>query len=231
MAKGVRGVKRVTKKELKEDKLVTNLLKARTFVETRQKYILVAVGAVVAVIILISLWSQSKAKSDSQAAFELTQALHQGQGSNPGAMADRFTQIADRYSGTQAGDDALFFVAQMKAMDKKPEEALQAYDEYLRQGDRSGLHYPAALAGKASVLEDLQRPREAAEFYVKAANYRSDWYASPLYRLDAGRAFRAAGDTAKAQEQYRYVLEHFPKTTFSKEAEEELTRLNGTASR
>jgi tetratricopeptide (TPR) repeat protein len=231
MAKGIRAVKRVTKKELKEDKLVTILLKARTFVEQNQKYIFGVIGAVVAVIILVSLWTQSKAKSQDQAAYELTQALAQGQGSNPAAMADKFTQISKRYSGTQAGDDALFFSAQMLAMDSKLDEAAQAYEEYLRKGNREGLYYPAALAGKAAVLEDLGKSDEAAGLYVKAANYRKDWYAAPVYRLDAGRAYQVAGDSGKATEQFQYVLDHFPMTTFSKEADEQLTRLRGSAAR
>lgn len=227
MAKGVKAVKRVTKKELKEDKLVTTYFKARQYFEEHQATMLKIAGGAVLIIALAAFWVMSKSRAESQASYELGMAILSSQTSagDPVALTQQFLQIAERYSGTASGDDARYYLAKLKAQQHQPEEALKAYEDFLEHAGKASYLYPAALAGKASTLEDLGRPKEAAEYYLKAAEVRKNFFAEASFRLDAARCFLAAGEKDRAREQYQSVTAHYPKTAYSQKAEDGLARL------
>jgi tetratricopeptide (TPR) repeat protein len=88
---------------------------------------------------------------------------------------------------------------------KRPEEALQVFDEALKlyPGDRTSLMY------RASVLKDLHRYNESAEAYQKAIDLVSN--ESNLWKTNAwigkGDALNASGRKDEALEAYRSALE------------------------
>jgi len=224
MAKGVKPVKRVSKKEIKEDKLVTTYFQARSYWEENYKTILKAGGVVLALIILVAFWFSSKRNSEYTASYELGIAmLKSGQGNTAG-VADELAEVADRYSGTVAGNDALLFKAQTLRMADNKEAAL-AYDTYIKKGRKGPFLYPAALAGKAACLEDEGNYEEAAETYLKAAATNRNLFAVPSFYIDAARCYRLAGQNDLAKENAQYVLDNYPDTPFAQEAEKESKRV------
>ncbi len=225
MAKGVRAIKRVTKKELKEDKLVTSYFQVRKYFEAHQSVLLKIIGGAVLFIALVTFWFMSKSGAQSEASYELNLALLTSQSGDPKAVADKLTEIGKRYSGTESGEAAQFYLGKLRAQEHNPEEALKAFEEFLRRGSKSSYLYPAALAGKASSLEDLGKSGEAAQFYLKAAEARDDFFAEAGFRLDAARCFRLAGDQEKARQQYQYVQERYPQTAYSQKAQDGLAKL------
>jgi len=227
MPKTIKPVKRIKKKELKEDKLVTTFFQTRDYLGKHQANILKIGGVVVLLIALGTFWFISKSRAGLQASFELSMAVLAAQQGEPAVIAERFSQIADLYAGTAAGDEALFYVAQMKYLVHQPEEALPAFDNYLSQGRKGTYLRTAALAGKASCLEDLGRYQEAAETYLAAAATNPDrlGFAAPGFRLDAARCYRLSGELRKAHEQYEYVLSHYPDSPSAQKAEKEIKRM------
>ncbi len=225
MAKGIKAVKRFTKKELKEDKFVTSYFQVRKYLEEHQKNALRIGGGVLLLIILVAFWVISKKGAETQAANELGLAVIAAQSSDPTVVTEQFTQIAKRYKGTQAGEDALYYIAQLRGLQHQPEEALKAFEDYLRRSSKNNYLYPAALAGKAVALEDLKRYAEAASCYLQATEVKNHPFSSPSFLLEAGRCFRLAGDQNKAREQYQRVIQKHPKTSFAQQAEKELAAL------
>lgn len=227
MPKTIKPVKRIKRKELKEDKLVTTFFQARDYFEKHQGNIIKIGGAAVLVVALAAFWFISKSRAEHQASYELSMAILAAQAGNPAAVSDQFSQIADRYAGTTAGDEALFYVAQMKFLADEPEEALKAFDDFLSKGRKGTYLYAASLAGKAATLEDLGRFEEAAQTYLAAASVNPDrlGFASPEFHLDAARCYRLAGKEDKAQEQYELVLSRYGETPFAQQAQKEMKRV------
>ncbi|MBU1880625.1 tetratricopeptide repeat protein, partial [bacterium] len=145
MAKGINPVKRISKKEIKEDKLVTTYFEARNYWKQNYLNILKIGGAVLALIILVSFWTSSKRSSEYTASYELGIAMMKSSQGNPAIAADELEQVADRFSGTAAGNEALLFVAQTKRLADQNEEALAAYETYIKKGRKDDYLYPAAL--------------------------------------------------------------------------------------
>ncbi len=226
MAKGVKPIRRVTKREIKEDKLVTTYFQARKYWEEHSKTLLKIIVGVLAVLVLATFWFTSKKKAEYSASYELGVALMSSMQGDPEVVAQRLQEVADRYSGTTAGNEALLFIAQTKRMAGNIEEALQEYEQYIRKGKKDAYLYPAAWAGKAACLEDLGRYEEAAQAYRKAAEANPRLFAVPGYYLDAARCYELTGNIEQAKALCELVVSRFPESTFKAEAEKTLTRLN-----
>lgn len=225
MAKGVKPIQRVKKRELKEDKLVTTFFQARDYLDEHKKNIFRIGGGAVLIIALVSFWLYSRSGAEYQASYEMGLVLTAARQGDPLTMASQFEQIADRYRGTAAGNEALLFAAQMHLMADQPEEALEAYDLYLDKGRKSPYLYPSALTGKAACLEDLNRYAEAAEAYLEAATTSRDFFLAPRYHLDAARCYRLAGEREKALAQCDLVQTRYPDSHFAGEAQKESKRI------
>ena len=224
MAKGVNPVKHTVKKEIKEDKLVTTYFEARNYWKKNYQNILKIGGVVLALIILLSFWTSSKKSSEYKASYELGIAMMKTSQGNPESTSSELEQIADRFSGTAAGNEALLFAAQTERLSDQNEEALKAYETYIRKGRKDAYLYPAALLGKAACLEDLGKFEEAAETYLAAASANRGLFVAPRFHIDAARCFRLAGQPEKAKQNAQYVLDNYPDSPSAQEAEKESKR-------
>ncbi len=225
MAKGLKPLRNVKKKEIKEDKLVTTYFQARDYLEENQGNILKIGGGALLLIVLVTFWVTSKKDAEYDAAYQLSMAMTTSAQDEPLQVADKFSEIADRYEGTRAGDQALLYVAQMRKMGEQLEEALEAYENYIRRGSKDKYLYPAALAGKASCLEDLERFEEAAEAFNAAATTHKGLFLAPQYLMDAARCYRLSGDHEKSKTQYELIINNYPDSEFSTQAEQESKRI------
>jgi tetratricopeptide (TPR) repeat protein len=225
MAKGVKPIQRVKKKELKEDKLVTTFFQARDYLDDNKKTIIRIGGAAVLIIALVSFWIYSKSSGEYQASYEMGIVLAEAQTGDPVSLAGKFEQIADRYRGTAAGNEALLFAAQMHLMADKSQNAIAAYELYLDKGRHSPYLFTSALVGKAACLEDLNRYTEAADAYLEAATATKGFFLAPRFHLDAARCYRLAGDRDEAVAQCELVQVRYAESPFAAEAEKELKRL------
>ncbi len=225
MAKGLKPLQHIKKKEIKEDKLVTTYFQVRDYMDQNKKNLIKYGGGGLLLIALVVFWFSSKSGAEYDASYELGVAMMVAGQSEPAALADNFAQIADRYNGTTAGNEALLYAAQMKRMANLNEEALEAYNNYIRRGDKGKFLYPAAFCGKAACLEDLNRFEEAAETYLRAASSHRDFFMAPRFILDAARCYRLADMPDQARTQYEAVIEQYPDTDFSREAESGIRKI------
>jgi TolA-binding protein len=222
--------KKITKKELQEDKLVTTFYKSQEFIdENKQKFIL-AIGAL-AVIILAVVWYSNKQNEDNLLAsaqlFQIIPIYEQGQyqkaiDGEPGTQLVGLKNIVENYGNTNNGELAKIYLAHSYYALGEYENALQYYSDY--SGD-SELHKSTALAGMAASYEMMEKYSDAAENYEKAAKLIKIDSQSADFLINAGINYIKSGDKSSAKNVLEIVKNDYKTTTAAREVEKYLAQL------
>ena len=127
----LRARKRITKRELKEDKLVTYTFKLNSYLRENAKRISYIVLGSAALILIITYVSYSTKKTEREAMSEvgIAQIFYQ-RGDINGAKI-RFEKVSDEYEGTKSAGLAAYFAADIKFRLGEFEEAKKYFQSYL----------------------------------------------------------------------------------------------------
>ncbi|MCR4416580.1 MAG: tetratricopeptide repeat protein [Ignavibacteria bacterium] len=221
--------KKISKKEIKQDKLVETYFKAKTFFEENQKTILIGLGSFVVIVFLIIYFVRRSGEREIEATTMLGNVINlydQGQYQQaidgvPAKKIRGLKYIADEYGNTESGEAAKIFLANSYYQLGKIDEALKYYEDY--DGDNK-LFQATALAGAAACYELKGNKEEAAKLYVKAAKVASSEVSTPEYLLYAARLNAELGkkdeakklldlikkeyqNSAQARDYERYIVE------------------------
>lgn len=223
--------KKLTKKELQEDQLVTTFYKSQEFFEQHKQNLLIGVGAI-AIIILAVVWFVNKKADDNLlAAAKISQIIpsfEQGQfqtaiDGEPGTQLDGLQNIVDNYGSTEQGELAKIYLANSYYSLGKYDEALQYYSDY---SGNSAIHQSTALAGMAACYEISGEFEKAANYYKKAANSYKLKSQSSGFLLNAGINYIKSGQKEDAKEVLEIVKNDYKTTPAANEVEKYLSQLN-----
>lgn len=134
-------------------------------------------------------------------ADSLTVALN-GDGQHEG-----FVSIAEEYGSTKAGNLAKFYAGVAFLKQGKYQEALNFLEDY-KSDDLILQGRALSLQGDANL--ELGKKQEAAELYMKAANYKANEFFSPQYLLKAGMAYEESNNYNAAVEAYDKIINSYP---------------------
>lgn len=184
--------KKITKKEIKQDKLVETYFKTKTFFEENQKTILIALGSLVVVVLLVIYFVNRSKEREIESTTLLGSVINlydQGQyqqaiDGNPAKKIKGLKYIADEYGNTESGEAAKIFLANSYYQLGKIDDALKYYEDY--GGDNKMLK-AMAYAGAAACYEAKGDKEKAVEFYLKAAKVVESEVTTPEYLLYAAR--------------------------------------------
>lgn len=172
------------------------------FWERNKRTLAIALGALVLLAVGAALFAWWRAGQSDEAQERLAEsvALYET-GQFEQALKTEGTRIglkdiADRYGSTDAGNLARYYAASAYYETKNYAEAGRYFDAFDGDGTLLG---PAAEAGRAAVLENQNKPAEAAAAYVRAADAAKSELFTPMYLLSAARAHLAAGQPAEAR--------------------------------
>lgn len=221
--------KKITKKEIKQDRLVETYFKFKTFYEENQKTILITVGSFVVLILLVIYFVNRSKERDIESTTLLGNVINlydQGQYQQaidgvPAKKIKGLKAIADEYDGTESGEAAKIFLANSYYNLGKIDEALKYYEDY--DGDNK-LFQATAYAGAASCYEIKNEKEKAAKLFLKAAKVNQSEVYTPEYLLYAARLYVELGkkdlakkildqikkeysSSAQAREYERYIAE------------------------
>jgi tetratricopeptide (TPR) repeat protein len=222
--------KKITKKELQEDKLVTTFYKSQEFIDEHKQKFILGIGAL-AVIILAVVWYSNKQTEDNLLAsaqlFQIIPVYEQGQyqkaiDGEPGTQLVGLKNIAENYGNTENGELAKIYLAHSYYALGDYENALEAYSDW--SGD-SKLHQSTALAGMAASYEMMGKYSEAAENYEKAAKVFKIDSQSADFLLNAGINYIKSGDKNNAKNVLELVKNEYKTTTAAREVEKYLAQL------
>ncbi len=216
--------KGISKREIKEDKLVTTYFRSRTWIEQHKR--LVSYIVAVPVILLAVLWfiENNRRQSDERATTELSKVFplyDQGQyqlavDGIPQENIRGLQSIVEDYGSTHAGEVAKLYLANCFFNLKEYDKALT----YFREADLGNkLLSSSALAGEAACYEAEGNHQEAAKLYEKAASTYATDVEAPDNLFLAANNYALAGNKEKAAEILKRLKREFPTSTYASEVD------------
>ena len=140
--------------------------------------------------------SQDPKASDSLYALSLK--VSEGQ---PG-----FVQVAEDYSGTDAGNMANYYAGIALLNTKKYKEAI----EYLEKFSSKDMFLSALAKGAiGDAFSQLNQPKEALEYYVKASDVNENIVTTPRFLLKAGKTALTLKQNADALKYFTTIKEKY----------------------
>lgn len=200
--------KRVKKKHIKEDQLITTAVKASQFIQRYYTQVIVGIVVLVLAVVAILFTAQTRRGNvrDSEQLFG--RAMSQYNARDMETAANSFSEVIDRYGGSRAGVFARYFLGQSLLMQERHDEAMNAFEQYL---DKAGTDAPfraAATIGIAMCYEGLRDFATAAELLEQLSQtLEPEDPRYPEVLFQAATDFEKAGSRPKAVDLYREVSE------------------------
>jgi TolA-binding protein len=195
------------------DALAARLAESEDFVRNNRSLLLGILAVVILAVVGGFGYYTWRNQQDSKAQASMFRAVNnweadslnkaiKGDGKAPG-----LTTVANEYGNTKAGNLANFYagVASLKKGDYKAAlDYLEDFssDDYLVQSRAYSLMGDAQL--------ELNKPKEAADLYAKAAEHNANEFVSPGYLLKEGTARELAKDDEGAIKAYDRIITDYP---------------------
>lgn len=135
-------------------------------------------------------------------------------------------EIADTYSGTDAGNLAKYYAGVALLKQGKFDESIEQLENF-KSNDLllQGVAY--SLIGDAySEKKDFEN---AADYYSKAVNYKSNETFTPRYLMKLGLAHELNKDFTAASEAYKRIVDEYPNSAQITDAKKYLAKTEGLA--
>jgi len=216
--------KKISKKELKEDALVTTYVKATTFYEEHKRAISIAVTAMTLLVIAVIIYGKNRADSNVSASTELGnvyQLYDNGQyqmavDGVPEQNIKGLKSIVDEYGNSEAGDIARFYLANAYYHLGKYDEALDLFEGFDTSEETLEI---SRLSGIACSYEAKGMHREAAEYFEKAANKNPKDATAAENLHHAAVNYGKAGDKETALDLLAKLKKTYPATSYGRDAD------------
>ena len=125
-----------------------------------------------------------------------------------------FLDIADSYSGTDAGNLANYYAGVSYLQMKNYEKAIEFLSKFNSDDEMLG---PVALGAIADAFSDINQQDVALEFYEKAANKKSNDFTTPLFLYKAAQTAMSLEKYSKAEQLFTEIKENYSKSDQGKD--------------
>ncbi len=242
-------MKRTERRHLKQDELTAQLVHAREIVEARKREVTAAVIAVVVVGVaaLVYFGWRSHVNAKSGELLAAAMAVQDARVAPPGGTSNapasgptfpseqaraeaalvKFKAAADAYPSTEAGLYARYRQAATLNMLGRPGEAIVAYQELTRRAGDS-------IFGQMGRLGLAEAQVRAGQYdqAISALKEMSDRKDGSLpvdgILVQLGRAYMDAGKRTEAQQTFSRLVQEYPESPFTAEAQRQLDALKKT---
>lgn len=218
MLKPQKKLRRLDKKQMKEDKLVTFWFNAMEWIEQYQQYILGGVAAIVLIIVGAYFYKNHKAGQEQRASVMFANAKRLYDSQNYDAAVDSLVRMTNEYDGTPSASVGTIYLANAFMFKKDYAVAERYYRQYLDDYGDDPILSAAAAAGVAASYDERGDFAKAAELYEKTAKDFPESYRAPQLLMDAARCYRFAEKHEAALKTLAQLLEKYPKSRFVEEA-------------
>jgi tetratricopeptide (TPR) repeat protein len=223
--------KKLSRKEIKKDKLITTYYQTWDFVEKNSKAILMYTVVVVAAVLVVFFYLNNKKENNQTAALHLSRAIPIYESGNyleaiegrEGTNVIGLKRIVDEYGSTENGNTAKIYLANSYSFLGKHDEAYKFYDDYSGSID---LFNATAIAGQAGYYANKGENAKAADLYRKASRVSEYNALNADYLLKAGINYLQAGNHSNAKQMFETVTKEHQNTSYAREVEKYLAQVN-----
>jgi tetratricopeptide (TPR) repeat protein len=170
----------------------------------------------------------STRQSERVASQQLSSARFAFESKNYALAASELSRIAENYAGSRSADEASILLAQTRLAQGQSQQAIDVLTQFAPKASADYRSQAYGLLGAA--YENLGHPKEAAEAYEQASKSGRLPFERAQYLSDAGRAWLAARDTARAVGAYQEIVSKLDSTGSAFEAKVRLGELQVGAS-
>lgn len=222
--------KKLSKKEIKEDKLLKLYQSSLNFFEKNKNKILTYAGVLVIVAAAAYLYMNQKSESNEKAGLELSRIMPlYSQGSYLEAIEGRqgsniigLKRLVEEYGGTENGETAKIYLANSYAFLGNYEEAYKYFKDYSGSID----YFKAtALAGQAGYFANKGDFEKAANLFLRASKISKVNSQNPDYMLNAGIYYLKAGEKEEAKILFNRIKEEYSTSLAYREVDKYLSMI------
>lgn len=201
--------KRITKKQMKEDRLVSSVFKTSEYIQKNPKPFIIGGTAVAVIFIAVILFLWNIDKNNNRAAGYLARAqISYDRGLMDDAVIDLQT-VVDNYHGTSSASSACFKLANIYFENGNYEEALRYFNIMIDKYPEDKLKLASAAAGAAACHEQAGNRQEAGQYYQMAADFYPNAMWAPQNLLNAGKNYMAAGNLESAKTAFNKITSEY----------------------
>jgi tetratricopeptide (TPR) repeat protein len=223
--------KKLSKKEIKEDKLVSFIGSVESFYEDHKSKI-ISYGLILVIAIAAAYFYVNQQKiANENAGIELSrvmkifdagsylEAIEGRQGTNIIGLK----RIVEEYGGTKNGESAKIFLANAYSYLGNYEDAFKYYDDY---GGSIHVYKASAMAGMAGYYSSKEEYKKAADLYKSAAGVFDLNAQNPDYLLSAAVNYYNSGDKEEARVLLEKIKEDYTTSNAGKQVDRYLALVN-----
>jgi len=223
--------KKLSKREIKEDKLVTFYYNAYNYFMENKNRLGMYAGGLAIVVLAIYFYLNNKASNNEIAGTQLArvislydagsylEAIEGRQGTNIVGLK----QIVSEHGSTNNGEIAKIYLANAYQMLGKVEEAFEYYEDY---GGNNPTFKATSIAGQAGYYAYKKDYEKAADFYLKASRVSKENVLNPDYMLKAAVNYIEAGNKEDAKNLLEIIRKDYQTSTAFRDVDRYLTLTN-----
>jgi tetratricopeptide (TPR) repeat protein len=223
--------KKLSKKEIKEDKLITYFYSAENFFTKYKNKLLPYAGVVLIAVVAVYFYLNQRAENNEKAGIELSRIMSIfNQGSYLEAIEGKqgtniigLKRLVDEYDGTENGETAKIYLANCYSYLGNYDEAIKFYEDYSGNID---YFKSAAFAGRAGYYASRNEYEKAADLYLEASKLSEINSQNPDYLLNAGIYYMKAGNNEEAKILFKRIKEDYTSSLANREVEKYLSLIN-----
>ncbi|SDX84534.1 Tetratricopeptide repeat-containing protein [Lutibacter oricola] len=118
-----------------------------------------------------------------------------------------FVDIADKFSGTSAGNLANYYAGLSYLKMSNYKEAISHLQKFTSEDE---LLAPTAKGAIGDAFADINQPEDALDYYLEAANLRDNNFSTPLFLFKAGNTAMELEKYSKALDAFSRIKKDYP---------------------
>jgi tetratricopeptide (TPR) repeat protein len=227
--------KRPKGKEILEDPeaIIEKIKDSEEFFQKNKKTIYIIAGVVLAVGAAVFLYQYQTGQNNENAQSEMFNAVFAWEKDSlklaldgDGKTVTGLTDIAEQYSGTDAGNLAKFYSGVAYLKQEKFDEAIEMLEDF-SSNDLLLQGYIYSLTGDAYMEKnDFEN---AAKYYEKACRYKPNKGFTPNYLMKLALAYELQQEYSSAAEAYEKIIKEYPGSRNFNDAKKYKARAEGLA--